>query len=101
MIAKLKLLKVQADKVLLLKAILQKDLTSAKVKLIKVEAVKDLLVQAFLQTGLSNAKLKLVKVEAGQCQGSGEALVCKAVLEAPPVTKPKLAYLPVSCCPVS
>ena len=82
--AKLKLIKVKAGKALLLKAILQKGFTSAKLKLIKVEAVKVLLVQALLQTGLSSAKLKLVKVEAVQCKGSVEALVCKAVLEAPP-----------------
>ena len=40
MIAKLKLLKVKAGKVLLLQALLQKDLTSAKFKLVKVEAVQ-------------------------------------------------------------
>ena len=68
----------------------------AKLKLIKVQAGKVLLLKAMLQEGLTYSKLKLGKVEAGQCQGSGEALVCKAVMKAPPETKLKLNCLPVS-----
>ena len=91
MIAKLKLIKIQADKVLLRKAILHQDLTYAKVKLIKVKAVKVLLCQAVLQQALASTKLKLMKVEAVQCK------VCKAEAYAPPETKLKLKDLPVSC----
>ena len=49
--------------------------------------LKVLLLQAFLLEDLSqatSAKLKLVKVEAVQCKGGLEALVCKAMLKAPP-----------------
>ena len=56
----------------------------AKLKLLKVKADQVLLLKAILQEGLTPAKLKLGKVEAVQCKGSVEALVCKAVLEAPP-----------------
>ena len=41
----------------------------AKLKLLKVKAGKVLLFQALLQKGLTRAKLKLVKAEAVQCQG--------------------------------
>ena len=56
----------------------------AKLKLLKVKAGKVVLLQALWPKGLTIAKLKLVMVEAVQCKGGLEALNRKVVLKAPP-----------------